>query len=93
MFDYISCVNDVNNVGGNCEELREDIYAASVPGLRVVTLLLTSLVNAGNVVFVLQFRDVKERIRTLKRRLTSKVNMDGSNQDAMNASKQFKETM
>ena len=92
MFNYISCVNGVNSGGTNCEELREDIYAASVPALRVVALLLTSMVNAFNVLFVLQFKDVKERIKTLKRRLTAKADMDGSNQDATNTSKQFKGT-
>ena len=100
IYDYIFCVNNPNNQGVNCEELREDIYDASVPALRAIAILMSSAVNFGNVVFVLQFKDVKKRIRSLKRRLTAKSDHGGDNRgntrgdtygdncDALNTSKQ-----
>ena len=75
IFDYISCVN---NPRTSCDEYREDIFDASIPGLRVIAVLMTSLVNISNVVFVLQFKDVKKRLRTLTRRFTSKNDFDGN---------------
>ena len=84
MFDYISCVNN----RGSCEELRENIYDASFPALRVIAILMTSLVNISNVVFVLQFKDVKKKLRTLTRRFTSKNDFDGSSSHGtLNASR------
>lgn len=94
IFDYITCVNNVRPT--NCDELREDIFDASIPSLRVIALLMTSLVNFSNVVFVLQFKDVKKRLRTLTKRFTSKnfdgTTFDGINHDTNNAPKQHKET-
>ena len=79
MYDYISCVNNISYQEGSCEELRGNIYNASFPALRVIAVLMTSLVNISNVVFVLQFKDVKKRLRTLTRRFTSKNDLEGSN--------------
>ena len=69
IFDYVSCVRNPS-YEGTCEGYREDIYDASFPALRVTAILMTSLVNISNVVFVLQFRDVKKRLRTLTKRFT-----------------------
>ena len=91
--EYISCVNDDSYQEGSCEELREDIYDASFPALRIIAVLMTSLVNFSNVIFVLQFRDVKKKLRTLTRRFTSKNDFDGSNSHGTaNASRQHKTT-
>ena len=94
IFEYIACVNDVRTA--NCDELREDIFDTSIPSLRVIAVLMTSLVNFSNVVFVLQFKDVKKRLRTLTKRFTSKnfdgTTFDGINHDTINALKQHKET-
>ena len=48
--------------------------AAIFPALRVIAILMTSLVNISNVVFVLEFKDVK-RLRTFTRQFTSKINL------------------
>jgi len=83
IFDYVSCVN---KQGGDCEELRDDIYAISFPVLSVCAILLTSLVSVSNVVFVLQFRDVRKRLRTLTKRFTSRSEIDGGNYNNYNKS-------
>lgn len=89
IFDYICCVNDINYREGSCEEHREAIYDVSFPALRVTAILMTSLVNISNVVFVLQFKDVKKRLRTFTRRFTSRNDLDGSNcLGTLNASRQ-----
>ena len=88
IFDYVSCVNNFSNEG-TCDEYREDIYDASFPALRVTAVLMTSLVNISNVVFVLQFRDVKKRLRTLTKRFT-KSEIDSKSRDSASASRQDK---
>ena len=96
IFEYISCVNDPRAT--SCDDFREDIFDASIPSLRVISIIMTSLVNISNVVFVLQFKDVKKRLRTLTRRFTSKNDFDGTTfgggvtHDTMNAPKEQRET-
>lgn len=78
IFNYISCVNDTDNQNRNCEDLRQKIYDVYFPILTIISVLMTSMVNLCNVVFVLQFREVKKRLTTLRRRFTSKSNIDGA---------------
>jgi len=54
-----------------CDKYLNDVRDASFPALSAMSLLMTSLVNFSNVLFVLQFREVKKTLRRLTRRFTS----------------------
>ena len=59
-----------------CDGLLEDVRDASFPALSAISLLITSLLNLSNVLFVLQFREVKKTMRTLTRRFTSSKELE-----------------
>ena len=67
--NYASCVRYGDNP--MCDKYLNDVRDASFPALSAMSLLMTSLVNFSNVLFVLQFREVKKTLRRLTRRFTS----------------------
>jgi len=72
--NYTSCVRYGDNPV--CDEFLEDVRDASFPALSAISLLITSLLNVSNVLFVLQFREVKKTMRTLTRRFTSSKELE-----------------
>ena len=67
--EYSSCVRDGDKP--ECDQDLDDVRSASFPVLNALSLIMTGLVSLTNVLFVLQFREVKRTIRTLTRRFTS----------------------
>lgn len=72
--NYATCVRDGDKP--ECNQYLDDVRGASFPALNALALIMTSLVNLSNVVFVLQFRDVKETLRRMTRRFTAPKNLE-----------------
>lgn len=61
--DYAICQAQGDNP--KCDEIREELDGLNYPGLLNTCYILMAVLNISNLIFVLQFRDIKYQVKKL----------------------------